>query len=244
MKHPHATIASLLVLFASSAAASGGEVLSEPADLIGLDAWTEAGDWAIAGAVEGSTEEKAWVSIEPGDGILYNGEEGETVNLVSAALHGDVEIEAEFMIPKSSNSGLYLMRRYEVQILDSYGRPDDELRVYDMGAIYERWDEEREPKGYEGTPPRTNASRAPGDWQRYRIVFRAPRFDDAGEKTENARFVRVELNGVAIHEEVEVTGTTRGGLEGPEVAAAPLKVQGDHGPVAFRKLRITPLELD
>jgi len=221
-----------------------GEVLSEATDLIDLDAWEETGQWALASSIVGSAVEKAWESIEPGEGILYNGADGETTNPVSKVRHGDVEIETEFMIPKSSNSGLYLMQRYEVQILDSYGKPDSELKIHDAGAIYERWDEERDPKGYEGTPPTTNASRAPGTWQHFRIVFRAPRFDEAGEKTENARFIRVELNGTLIHEDVEVTGPTRGGLEGPEAALAGLKIQGDHGPVAFRKLRLVPLDLD
>jgi len=238
------TFACLLATAACFISPLCGEVLSEPVDLIGLDAWEETGEWALAGSVAGSAVEKAWESIEPGEGILYNGADGETSNPVSKVRHGDVEIEAEFMIPKSSNSGLYLMQRYEVQILDSYGKPDSELKIHDAGAIYERWDEDRDPKGYEGTPPATNASGAPGTWQNFRIVFRAPRFDAAGEKTENARFIRVELNGTLVHEDVEVTGPTRGGLEGPEAAVAGLKVQGDHGPVAFRKLRLVPMDFD
>src|SRR5690606_13008133 len=111
------------------------------------------------------------------------------------------------------------------------------------GAIYERWDDSKPEgsKGYEGTPPSTNACSAPGTSQTFKIKFRAPRFDAAGQKIENARFIRVEHNGVVIHEDVEVTGPTRGGAEG-EVAAAPLVVQGDHGPVAFRKFVVRPAQ--
>lgn len=218
------------------------ESLPEPLQLIGLSAWRETGDWAMAVEVHGSTAEKKWKSVKPGKGILYNGGEGKTINLASKEEHGDAEIVAEFMIPKGSNSGLYLMGRYEVQILDSYGKPDNALSVHDCGAIYERWDESKPEgaRGYEGTPPKTNASSAPGTWQSFSIQFRAPRFDAEGRKTENARFVRVEHNGVVIHEDVEVTGPTRGGTEGPETETGPLTVQGDHGPIAFRKLEVRP----
>jgi hypothetical protein len=226
-------ITSLLAAFSVRA-----ESPQEPLQLADLAAWTETGDWAMADEIQGSTQEKKWKSVKPGKAILYNGAEGKTINITSKGSHGDAEIEVEFMIPKSSNSGIYLMSRYELQILDSYGKADNAITVHDGGAIYERWDESKPEgsKGYEGTPPSTNASSAPGTWQTYKILFRAPRFDAQGKKTENARFIRVEHNGVVIHEDVEVTGPTRGGAEGPEVASAPVIIQGDHGPVAYRKL--------
>lgn len=219
------------------ASLSHAQTPPEPLDLINLSAWTETGAWAKAGEVHGSTQEKKWKSVTAGDAVLYNGAEGKSINMVSRADHGDVEMEVEFMIPKSSNSGIYLMSRYEVQILDSYGKPDNGLSYGDCGGIYERWDEAKPEgaKGYEGTAPATNAATAPGTWQTFVIHFRAPRFDATGRKTENARFVRVVHNGVVIHEDVEVTGPTRGGAPGPEVPRGTITVQGDHGPVAFRK---------
>lgn len=236
----------LLRTVLSSLALLGSPVLfadeSKPADLHTLDAWAEPGAWATAEKLEGSSQEMKWKSVTPGKSILYNGPEGKTTNLTSKASFGDAEMEVEFLIPKGSNSGIYLMSRYEIQILDSYGKADDAISVHDCGAIYERWDESK-PKGsqgYEGTPPKTNATSAPGTWQTFRIQFRAPRFDASGAKTENARFLRVEHNGVVIHEEVDVTGPTRGGAAGPEIASAPLIVQGDHGPVAFRKFLVKP----
>lgn len=215
-------------------------------DLLAPDAWTELGEWTTAGNVVGSTSEKKWKKIEPGSGIFYNGAEGKTTNPFSKESFGDAEIEAEFMIPKSSNSGIYVMQRYEVQILDSFGKADDQLSNHDCGGIYQRWDESKPEKerGYEGTAPSTNASTAPGSWQKFRIRFRAPRFDENGNKTQNARFLLVEHNGVVIHQDIEVTGPTRGGKDGPEVASAPIKIQGDHGPVAFRKFVVKPLQLD
>ena len=78
-------------------------------------------------------------------------------------------------------------------------------------------------------------------WQEYDIIFRAPRFDDAGNKIANARFERVTHNGIVIHEDVSLRGPTRGGAPG-EVASGPLRLQGDHGPVAYRNIRIRRLE--
>src|SRR5690606_13191838 len=109
----------------------------------------------------------------------------------------------------------------------------------DVGGIYERWDDARGAgrQGYQGHAPRVNAARAPGLWQKLAIQFRAPRFDARGVKLENARFVRVELNGSVLHENVEVTGPTRGASLPGEAATGPLVFQGDHGPVAFRNIR-------
>jgi hypothetical protein len=236
----------LLATAIFSAGLAAAESPAEPLQLVDLAAWVETGAWAMADDIQGSSQEKKWKSVKPGKAILFNGSEGKSLNLKSKGVHGDAEVEVEFLIPKYSNSGLYLMGRYEVQILDSYGKADNAITVHDCGAIYERWDESK-PKGsqgYEGTPPSTNACSAPGTWQTYKILFRAPRFDAQGKKTANARFLRVELNGVVIHEDVEVTGPTRGAAEPGEAASGPLIVQGDHGPVAFRKLVVKPTRFD
>jgi hypothetical protein len=109
------------------------------------------------------------------------------------------------------------------------------------GAIYQRW---IEGKGVGGTAPLVNASTAPGRWQSLDISFRAPRFDAAGKKTENARFLRVTLNGTLIHENVEAEGPTRASMKLSEAAGNPLMLQGDHGPVAFRNIRVRELRPD
>ena len=209
----------------------------------GLDDFREPKGWTVVKSAVGDPNEKKWASLEPGTGVLINGEAGKAGNLTTKFEHGDLEATIEFMIPKGSNSGIYFQGRYELQILDSFGKADDAITVHDCGAIYERWDEKRDPKGYEGTTPKTNASKAPGEWQSFHVIFRAPRFDGAGNKTENARFVKVEHNGKLIHENVEVTGPTRGGIAN-EVAKGPLNIQGDHGPVAFRKFELKSLSLD
>jgi hypothetical protein len=197
--------------------------------------------WMTAGAVAAGADPKKWASVESGTGILLNGVGDKAVNLQTHFAHGDAIVELEFMIPKGSNSGVYLQSRYEVQILDSYGKADDSLTVHDAGAIYERWDETAEPKGYEGTAPRVNVCKAPGEWQTLEIHFRAPRYAPTGERASAATFVSVRYNGVLIHENVEMSGPTRGGKE-PEAVRAPLMIQGDHGPIAIRKLTLRPLK--
>jgi len=119
------------------------------------------------------------------------------------------------------------MGEYEVQVLDSFGK--EKLGGGDMGAIYG------------AAPPRTNACKKPGEWQKYVIEFQAPAFDAAGKKTANAKFISVKLNGETLHENVEMKGPTPAGVTGKEAATGPIMFQGDHGPVAFRNIVITPL---
>jgi hypothetical protein len=93
----------------------------------------------------------------------------------------------------------------------------------------------------DGVAPRSNAARRSGEWQTLDIVFQAPRFDKQGKKTANARFVKVVLNGQVIHEDVEVECPTGNAWRlSKEVASGPLLLQGDHGPVAFRNVRVRP----
>src|SRR5690606_31495416 len=138
-----------------------------------------------------------------------------------------------------SNSGIYLQGRYEIQLLDSWGVVNP--TAGDNGGIYERWDGSKPEgqKGFQGYAPRQNVSRAPGLWQQLMISFQAPKFDGDGNKIQNARILRIELNGVVIHENVELFGPTRGGMENNEKAQGPLRIQGDHGAVAFRVIKIT-----
>ncbi len=162
--------------------------------------------------------------------------------LVTVGEFGDVQVHFEFMVPKGSNSGIYLMGRYEIQILDSFGVKPPTFS--DLGGLYQRWDTKRGKgkAGYEGVAPRVNAAKAPGQWQTIDIDFRAPRFDDKGNKIENARFIKVQVNGKTVHENQPVTGPTRAHpLEG-EVATGPIAIQGDHGPIAIRSFQVRAIE--
>lgn len=169
--------------------------------------------------------------------VILNGPTGRTVNLVTDQKFGDVELYVEFMIAKGSNSGIYLHGLYEVQVFDSWDSTEP-MSTSDCGAIYHRWINNQ---GVGGSAPSRNAARRPGEWQSFYIWFRAPRFDAAGKKTENAKFIRVVHNGLSIQNNVEVEGPTRAAMELAEAPTNPIMVQGDHGPVAYRNLYVRPL---
>jgi hypothetical protein len=168
-----------------------------------------------------------------GDGgdalILLRQQVGHGSDIYTEETFGDCQVHVEFMVPKGSNSGIYLMGQYEVQVFDSFGKT--KITQADVGAIYS------------ARAPEKNFAKAPGEWQTFDITFRAPRFDADGKKTENARFVSVVFNGEQIHKDVEVKGPTGGQLPGGEKAKGPLLIQGDHGEVALRNVKVKALEL-
>jgi sialate O-acetylesterase len=172
-------------------------------------------------APEWSVTADGAVTVRPGAGSI----------LTKSAL-GDCEIFLEFRVPAlppeltgqdRGNSGVYLQRRYELQILDSFGHPTG---LQECAAIYSQ------------RAPDLNLSLPQGTWQTYQLNFQAPRFGADGVKTQNGR-LSVWHNGQLVHDDVELTAKTGAGQpEGPE--PLPLLLQ-DHGqPVSFRNLRLSP----
>ena len=151
---------------------------------------------------------------------------------------GDCTVETEFLVPKDSNSGIYLMGRYEIQILDSHGK--ENVGYGDMGGLYRRWDESRNPKGFDGVAPMINAANKAGDWQKMIIKFRAPRLDKDGKVLERPRFISVHLNNQLVQENIEVKGHTRSAQRTGWANKDHIFIQGDHGPIAFRKFKVIP----
>lgn len=198
-----------------------------------------ASSWRIAGDVKADLNTKDVLMISSGNGILVNlpDKKNPGADLYSNLEHGDVDLELDYLMAKGSNSGIYLQGNYEIQLLDSWS--EVYAKSGGNGGIYQRWDDNRGKgnEGYEGYPPRQQVSKAPGLWQHLRISFQAPRFDNTGNKIENAKMLRVELNGVLIHENVELSGPTRGAIS-VEKPLGPLRIQGDHGPVALRNIRV------
>ena len=145
--------------------------------------------------------------------------------------YGDATFHIEFRTPfmptaqgqMRGNSGVYLQGRYELQVLDSFGLTGEDN---ECGGIYQV------------SRPRVNMALPPLQWQTYDIEFTAARFDAAGEKTANAR-VTARHNGVLIHEDLALPGTTGGGdPEGPEPGA--LHLQDHWNPVFYRNVWVFP----
>jgi len=214
----------------------GSVVLFNGHDLSG---WrTPTGTWQIVRDVKLDSANDKHFSVVPGAGVMINSATNHTVNLISGAGFGDCEVHAEFCMPKNSNSGIYLMGRYEVQVFDSWGVA--ESKASDCGGIYASCSDPK--PDYQGRAPSVNASRAPGEWQTFDITFRAPRFDATGKKIGNAKFLTVIHNGKVIQESVEVPRPTCAAHWLDEQPKGPLMIQGDHGPVAYRKIFVRPVE--
>ena len=144
------------------------------------------------------------------DGLLVNATPGN--NLMTEQKFEDFQLHAEFRYPKGSNSGIYLRGRYEVQIEDDYGmEPDSHL----IGGVY----------GF--LTPSTNPCKKPGEWQEMDITL-------------VGRTLTVIFNGERIIDRQSITGITGGALDSDEAAPGPILLQGDHGPIEFRNLRLTP----
>jgi hypothetical protein len=151
---------------------------------------------------------------------------------------GDCQLHVEWASPSAAvgsgqdrgNSGVFLMDIYEVQVLDSY-----ESKTYADGmaaAIYGQF------------PPLVNASRKPGEWQTYDIVFHRPRFDASGALVSPARMT-VFHNGLLVHDNDELTGPTAHKARPPYKPHAdrlPISLQDHSHPVRFRNIWLRDLE--
>jgi hypothetical protein len=195
-------------------------------------------NWQIvSGAIVDPSKKRSISGIEGIGVLLNNSNRTSRKNIFTSFEHGDIELALDVMMPVGSNSGIYLQGRYEIQLFDSWNVKKP--KYSDMGAIYQRWNKKAEKgkQGYEGHAPAINVAKAPGLWQQIKIKFTAPIFDKTGNKTKNAKFDEVWLNGVLLHKNIEVTGPTRAAAFETETSIAPIMIQGDHGPVAFKNIK-------
>jgi hypothetical protein len=161
---------------------------------------------------------------------------GGSGDLVSKEKFGNAQLHVEWASPAEitgdsqwrGNSGVLLMHRYEIQVLDSYNN-----RTYADGqaaAIYGQW------------PPLVNASRPPGQWQTYDIVWEAPRFE--GAKLAKPAYVTVFHNGVLAHHHQEVIGQMAHRIVKPyepHQPEEPLALQDHDTPVRYRNIWVRRL---
>jgi len=195
------------------------------------------GEWKEVADVELDPKNPRKFEPKEGKGAYYNGAKGRTNNLFTKEKFGDLEVHLEFNMPKSSNSGIKFHGHYEIQICDSFGKA--KIDGSDCGGIYPR--ALAKPRYHhidKGVPPLVNACKEPGQWQTLDATFLAPRFDKAGKKIVNAKLVRVVLNGKTVHENLELLTPTGDRWNNPEMAQGHIMIQADHGPVAFRNVKI------
>lgn len=198
-------------------------------------------NWKIAGSAEADPAKKHDLNYSKGNGVAVNDfSRNDRMHLITLQEYGDVELEMDFMMANNSNAGVYLQGRYEVQLLDSWKKNNPSSS--DLGGIYMRWQPGR--GTFEGTPPSMNVARAPGLWQHLFIRFKAAKYDPSGKKTEHARFDLVSINGIKVQQNVVVTVPTGSSIFNDEKPLGPLVIQGDHGPLALRNLKIKKLDAD
>ena len=200
------------------------------------------GDWYEAGDAMLQPDQSRLLAGQPGTGVLINGKTGRTNSLVTKEAYQDVQVHVEFMVAKGSNSGIIFHGNYEIQILDS--AHIEKPTGAHCGGIYPRAEGTPGTPSYQhidaGSPPRVNAAKAPGQWQTMDIIFQSPRFDEAGNKIANAKFVRVEHNGKVIQENIVMPYACGPNWERQQFPEGRVILQGDYGPIAIRNVRITP----
>lgn len=151
------------------------------------------------------------------DGVLVNdvideGDVGQGTGLITDDTFENFKIHMEFKYPKGSNSGIYLRGRYEVQIQDDYGKePGDRYIAGVYGFI----------------TPSENAAKEADEWQSMDITLLG-------------RHITVVLNDKTVIDNQEIPGITGGALDPNEGEPGPIFIQGDHGPISFRSIEITP----
>lgn len=144
------------------------------------------------------------------NGVLYSPKSGS--NLLTDETFNDFKLHVEFRYPKESNSGVYLRGRYEIQVMDSKGA---DATVGDLGAVY----------GF--IIPSKQVAKDPGTWQAYDITL-------------VGRMLTLVANGETIICNQEIPGITGGALDSKEGEPGPIYFQGDHGPIEYRNIVLTP----
>ena len=143
-------------------------------------------------------------------GIMQNAKSG--ANLITGQKFDDFKLHLEFRVPKGENSGVYLRGRYELQIDDAAGL---EPSSHHLGGLY----------GF--IAPSENVAKAAGEWQTMDVTL-------------VGRMLTLDLNGTNVICNREIPGITGGAIDSAEAEPGPLLLQGDHGPVDYRNIVITP----
>jgi hypothetical protein len=200
---------------------------SPPSDAVVLFSGEGLGAWRHPnGAAASWTVRDGYVAVKPGSGSIQTKER-----------FGDVQLHLEWMVPQSiegegqslGNSGVFLMDKYEVQVLNSYENP-----TYPDGqaaAVYGQY------------PPLVNATRPPGEWQTYDILFRRPHFDKNGDLVEPAH-VTVYHSGILVQDHVALTGPTGHKNRPPyrqHAPRLPLRLQDHENAVRYRNIWLREL---
>jgi hypothetical protein len=168
----------------------------------------------------------SWAAL---NGVLVNvppsKERKHGIDLVSDVELGSHELYIEFMVPQGSNSGVYLIGQYEIQVFDSYGRENPQSG--DCGGIYGK------------VAPNVNASKPAGHWQCFHAIFHQAKVENG--KVVNQPRITVFHNGVKVIDHAEIEGVTGAALSNDVIEKGPTYLQGNHGTVMYRHIYYKPI---
>lgn len=192
-------------------------------------------NWKIANNIQSNYDSEADIKVIEGKGVLFNQPSSENNEQIITNLeHADIELKFEFLLPKGSSSAIYFHSRYELPLIDAWhiasvNRSNyPKLNSGNIRAVQVREDI---------TDLQLDAAFAPGLWQEYHVLFRAPKFDSEGNKIQNAKFEWIRYNGKLVGENIELTGVSESAIAENEVRKASLMFKGDGGSVAYRNIR-------
>jgi hypothetical protein len=215
----------------------GAQPGDAPSDAIVLFDGKDLSSWTLTSTAKGAGR---WVANpQPAPWKVENGYfevVPKTGAIATKERFGDVQLHIEWAAPSPprgrsqdrANSGIFLMGLFETQVLDSYDNPT--YADGQAGAIYGQW------------PPLVNATRKPGEWQAYDIVFEAPKFE--GDKLVKPAYITVFLNGVLLHNRKEEMGPTQHRQLAKYVtspAEGPIVLQDHNHPVRYRNIWVRRL---
>ncbi|MFT7669197.1 MAG: glucose/arabinose dehydrogenase [Planctomycetota bacterium] len=194
-----------------------------------FDVWESSG-WELVGAKLDSNNPTQF-EVSDGNSALCNTQSDSPSDFVSKMHFDDVEVRMSFMLPEGGSSALYMLERYGVLLSDSpLAR---EPAPGDCGAILAG-------ESFAGLAPARDGYSSAGNWHDLHVVFRAPQFDETGQKVANAKFERVSIDGVVVQEDVELPGVSFGGATGEEALGA-LRILGSQGHIAIANVQARPL---
>lgn len=176
----------------------------------------KAPQWGVPVVLFNGKDTKGWHADRPGNqwvaenGVLKSPKSG--ANIITDGKYDDFKLHIEFRYPEHSNSGVYLRGRYEVQVEDNRGfEPASTL----FGGVY----------GF--LTPNAMMAKGPGEWQSFDVTL-------------VGRIVTVVANGKPVIIEQSIPGITGGALDSREGEPGPIMLQGDHGPIEYRNIVLTP----
>ncbi len=172
-------------------------------------------------------------ALKDGSSALLNQGVAPAEDFVSDFTFGDAKVHVECALPKGGATAVSVHGRYDILLCD----PGDaqSLGLHSLGAVLPG-------EHFAGSPPLLPAFKGPGQWHELDFFFRAPRFDAAGNKTENARFERVMVDDVLLQNQIELTEPVRG-ASGPESVKGPLVIRGGLGSCAVAGIMVRPLDV-